>query len=48
MPFCLGLNMIELVYFTFSESLFALKRVDEVSRILMRRKEISIQIWSRE
>ena len=30
MPFCLGLNMIKLVYFTFSESLFALKQVDDL------------------
>ena len=30
MPFCLGLNMIKLVYFTFSESLFALNQVDDL------------------
>ena len=30
MPFCLGLNMIKLVYFTFSESFFALNQVDDL------------------
>ena len=30
MPFCQGLNMIKLVYFTFSESLFALNQVNDL------------------
>ena len=30
MPFCLGLNNLKLVYFTFSENLFALKQVNDL------------------